>query len=118
MIAENAGADSGWVLKTVEENKGNADFGFNAMTMQFGSMIAAGVIDPVKVTRSAVQNAVSVGMMILTTEALITDIPEKRMLHLVEVAACPEAWAAWVEWIIERSETPRSFSEVGLTIYC
>lgn len=77
MIAENAGADSGWVLKTVEENKGSADFGFNAMTMQFGSMIAAGVIDPVKVTRSAVQNAVSVGMMILTTEALITDIPEK-----------------------------------------
>ena len=78
MIAENAGADSGWVLKTVEENKGSADFGFNAMTMQFGSMIAAGVIDPVKVTRSAVQNAVSVGMMILTTEALITDIPEKK----------------------------------------
>lgn len=78
MIAENAGADSGWVLKTVEENKGAADFGFNAMTMQFGSMIAAGVIDPVKVTRSAVQNAVSVGMMILTTEALITDIPEKK----------------------------------------
>ncbi len=78
MIAENAGADSGWVLKTVEENKGSADFGFNAMTMQFGSMIAAGVIDPVKVTRSAVQNAVSVGMMILTTEALITDIPEKN----------------------------------------
>lgn len=78
MIAENAGADSGWVLKTVEENKGGADFGFNAMTMQFGSMIAAGIIDPVKVTRSAVQNAVSVGMMILTTEALITDIPEKK----------------------------------------
>jgi len=78
MIAENAGADSGWVLKTVEENKGSADFGFNAMTMQFGSMIASGIIDPVKVTRSAVQNAVSVGMMILTTEALITDIPEKK----------------------------------------
>jgi chaperonin GroEL len=77
MIAENSGADSGWVLKTVEESK-VADFGFNAMTMEFGSMIAAGVIDPVKVTRSAVQNAVSVGMMILTTEALITDIPEDK----------------------------------------
>jgi len=78
-IAKNAGADEGWVVKTIEENKA-ADFGFNAMTMQFGSMIAAGVLDPAKVTRTAVQNAVSVGMMILTTEALITDIkePEKQ----------------------------------------
>lgn len=77
MIAQNSGADAGWVLKTIEESKG-ADYGFNAMSMEFGSMIGAGIIDPVKVTRSAVQNAVSVGMMILTTEALITDIPEKK----------------------------------------
>ncbi len=76
-IARNAGADDGWVLKTIEENKA-ADYGFNAMTMQFGSMIAAGVLDPAKVTRTAVQNAVSVGMMILTTEALICDLPEKK----------------------------------------
>lgn len=76
-IAKNAGADDGWVLKTVEESK-VVDFGFNAMTMQFGSMITAGVLDPAKVTRTAVQNSVSVGMMILTTEALITDIPEKK----------------------------------------
>lgn len=77
MIAENAGADAGWVLKTVEASK-TADYGFNVMDMTFGSMINAGIIDPVKVTRSAVQNAVSVGMMILTTEAIITDIPEKK----------------------------------------
>jgi chaperonin GroEL len=77
MIAANAGADAGWVLKTIEEAK-SADFGFNAMTMKFGSMSADGIIDPVKVTRSAVQNAVSVGMMILTTESLITDLPEKK----------------------------------------
>jgi chaperonin GroEL len=64
-------------MKTVEENK-TADYGFNAMTMEFGSMIAAGVLDPAKVTRSAVQNAASVAMMILTTEALVTDIPEKK----------------------------------------
>lgn len=76
-IAKNAGADDGWVMKTVEENK-TADYGFNAMTMQFGSMIQAGVLDPAKVTRSAVQNAASVAMMILTTEALVTDIPEKK----------------------------------------
>lgn len=76
-IAKNAGADEGWVAKKVEESK-EADFGFNAMTMEFGSMLAAGVLDPAKVTRTAVQNAVSVGMMILTTEALVTDIPEKK----------------------------------------
>jgi chaperonin GroEL len=76
-IAKNAGADDGWVLKTVEEAK-DADYGFNAMTMSFGSMITAGVLDPAKVTRSAVQNAASIGMMVLTTEALITDLPEKN----------------------------------------
>lgn len=76
-IAKNAGADDGWVLKTVEDSK-ILDFGFNAMTMKFGSMIEDGIVDPAKVTRSAVQNAASVGMMILTTEALITDIPEKH----------------------------------------
>ncbi len=80
-IAKNAGADEGWVVKTVEEElaKGkNGDFGFNALSMQFGSMLTAGILDPAKVTRTAVQNAVSVGMMVLTTEALITDAPEKE----------------------------------------
>jgi chaperonin GroEL len=48
------------------------------MTMDFGPMIAAGIVDPAKVTRSAVRNAASVGIMILTTEALVTDIPEKN----------------------------------------
>lgn len=76
-IAKNAGADDGWVLKTVEESK-IADFGFNAMSMQFGSMLAAGILDPAKVTRTAIQNAASIGMMVLTTEALITDLPEKK----------------------------------------
>lgn len=76
-IAKNAGADDGWVLKTIENSK-VTDFGFNAMTLEFEPMIAAGILDPAKVTRSAVQNAVSIGMMILTTEALITDIPEKK----------------------------------------
>jgi len=76
-IAKNAGADDGWVVKTIEESKVN-DFGFNAMTMEFGSMITAGVLDPAKVTRTAVQNAASIAMMILTTEALVTDLPEKN----------------------------------------
>jgi chaperonin GroEL len=46
--------------------------------MEYGSMIKAGIIDPAKVTRSAVQNAASVAMMVLTTEALVTDIPEEK----------------------------------------
>ena len=45
--------------------------------MKYGSMLEAGIIDPAKVTRSVVQNAASVGMMVLTTEALVTDLPEK-----------------------------------------
>ena len=76
-IAENAGADSGWVVKMVEDAK-ESDYGFDAMSMQFGSMYQKGIIDPLKVTRTAVQNAASIGMMVLTTEALVTDLPEKE----------------------------------------
>lgn len=78
-IAKNAGVDEGWVVKTVEDYKGAVvNYGYNVMTNAFGDMVAAGVVDPAKVTRSAVENAASVGMMVLTTEALITDIPEKE----------------------------------------
>ncbi|HEX8966221.1 MAG TPA: chaperonin GroEL [Patescibacteria group bacterium] len=78
-IVKNAGVDEGWVVKSVEEYKGTEDnYGYNVMTNSFGDMVKAGVIDPAKVTRSAVENAASVGMMVLTTEALITDIPEEK----------------------------------------
>lgn len=76
-IVENAGEDSAAVLTKVESSKED-DYGFNVMTMEYGSMIKDGIIDPAKVTRSAVQNAVSVAMMVLTTEALVTDIPEEK----------------------------------------
>jgi chaperonin GroEL len=76
-IVENAGEDSAAVLQKVEASKED-DYGFNVMTMEYGSMIKDGIIDPAKVTRSAVQNAVSVSMMVLTTEALVTDIPEEK----------------------------------------
>lgn len=75
-IARNAGADEGWVLRKVEDGK--LDYGYNALSGQFESMLEAGVLDPAKVTRSALENAVSIGMMILTTEALVADIPEKK----------------------------------------
>lgn len=77
MIAQNSGADSGWVLRKIEETK-DTDYGFDALTLEFGSMLKRGIVDPAKVVRNALENAASVAMMILTTEALITDIPEKK----------------------------------------
>ncbi len=76
-LAKNAGEDDGYVLRKIEETK-NSDFGYNALTGKFGSMTKFGILDPLKVTRSALQNAASVAMMVLTTEGLITDIPEEK----------------------------------------
>jgi chaperonin GroEL len=76
-LAKNAGDDSDEVLKKVTGSK-DYDFGYNALTGEYGSMTKMGIIDPVKVTRSALQNAASVAMMVLTTEGLVTDIPEPK----------------------------------------
>lgn len=76
-ISKNAGSDAGWVVRTVEESK-EKHFGFDALLGTFGDLLKKGIVDPVKVTRLALQNAVSVGTMILTTEALVTDIPEPK----------------------------------------
>jgi len=76
LLAQNSGADAGWVVRKVQAGK--KDFGFNALTMEFGSMLKQGILDPAKVTRSALQNAASVATMILTTEVLVTDLPEKE----------------------------------------
>ena len=75
MIAENAGFDGAVVLSEIKKHDGA--FGFNASTGNYEDMVAAGIIDPTKVTRSALQNAVSVAGMILTTEAVVTDLPKK-----------------------------------------
>lgn len=75
-IVENAGVDAGWVVREVEKRGDN--IGFDVIDMEFADMIQKGITDPAKVTRSALQNAVSVATMILTTEALITDIPEEK----------------------------------------
>jgi len=87
-IAKNAGADDGWVLKEVEAKKDN--IGFDALADEFKDMVTAGIIDPVKVTRTALENAVSIGEMILTTEALITDIPEKEKTPPMPSGGMPE----------------------------
>ncbi len=77
MLAKNSGVDAGWVVHTVAE-KNDPHYGFNAMTNEFGDMIAAGIIEPAKVDIAALQNAASVGSMILTTECLVTDVPEDK----------------------------------------
>lgn len=76
-LARNSGQDAGWVVNKVLENN-SATFGFNSATLEFGDMLKFGVLDPVKVTRTALQNAASASSMILTTECLVTDIPEKE----------------------------------------
>ena len=75
MIAENAGAEGSVVVNKVKEEKQNV--GFDAAKEEYVDMIAAGIIDPAKVTRTALQNASSIAGLLLTTEALITDIPDK-----------------------------------------
>lgn len=75
LLAENAGEDGNVVVANVgRKEKG---IGYNVMTGEYVNMIKAGIIDPAKVTRVAIQNAVSVATMILTTEGLVTDIPEE-----------------------------------------
>ena len=73
-IAENAGFDGALAVKKIR--KGEGSFGFDASTGETGDMYALGIIDPTKVTRSALQNAASVATVLLSTECLVTDIPE------------------------------------------
>lgn len=75
-IAENAGVDGSVVVAEVKKNKGN--YGFNAITGSYEDLRVAGVIDPVKVVRSALQNAASAAGMLLTTEVVVSEIPEKE----------------------------------------
>jgi chaperonin GroEL len=80
MIAENAGKDGSVILENVrreQEKQKNQRVGYNVITEEYIDMVKDGVIDPVKVTRGALENATSIAAMILTTEALITDIPEE-----------------------------------------
>lgn len=76
IIAQNAGVDGAKVVFEVDQKDGN--FGYNAATDKYEDMVKAGIIDPTKVTRSALQNAASIAGMFLTTEAIVTDIPKKE----------------------------------------
>ena len=76
-LVENAGLEPGRYIKEVEENL-DKNLGFNVMTAEIVDMVKAGVIDPAKVTRTAIENAVSVTISILTTDALVADEPEEK----------------------------------------
>jgi chaperonin GroEL len=75
-IAANAGVEGSVIVNRIKEEKGN--FGYNAASNEFGDMVKFGVIDPAKVTKSALLNAASVAAMMLTTEAIVAEIPEPK----------------------------------------
>ncbi|MBN2058895.1 MAG: chaperonin GroEL, partial [Deltaproteobacteria bacterium] len=75
-IANNAGFEGSIIVRKVLENKGN--FGFNAETGEYEDLVKSGIIDPTKVTRFAIQNAASVAGLLLTTEAMVAEKPEKK----------------------------------------
>jgi chaperonin GroEL len=76
-IAENAGEEGAIVLGKVADAKDN-NFGFNALTSEYEDLVKAGVLDPTKVVRTALQNAGSIASLMLTTEALVAEIPEEK----------------------------------------
>ena len=77
IIASNAGAEGSIVVEKVKTQK-EKNFGFNAQTGEYEDLVAAGVIDPTKVTRTALQNAASIAALLLTTEALVVEKKEER----------------------------------------
>ncbi|MBI2872129.1 MAG: chaperonin GroEL [Chloroflexi bacterium] len=79
LIAQNAGASGEVVVNEARKTKG--DWGYDAEAHEWGHMLEKGIVDPAKVTRAALENAASVAAMVLTTESLVTDIPEKKEGH-------------------------------------
>jgi chaperonin GroEL len=76
-ISQNAGLEGSIVAGKVRETK-DRDFGFNAATETYENLVTAGVIDPTKVVRSALQNAASIAGLLLTTEALVSEVPDEK----------------------------------------
>ena len=74
-IAANAGVDGSVIVENVKKSGKPASYGYDALNDEYVDMIERGIIDPTKVTRSALQNATSVAAMVLTTESLVADIP-------------------------------------------
>ncbi len=107
-IVENAGVEGSIVVGKIRESKDD-NFGFNAQTEEYVDMIKAGIIDPVKVVRTALQDAASVAGLIITTEATIAEAP-KRDKGGGGGGMPAAAWAAWATWI---SDPPKRQSREG-----
>jgi chaperonin GroEL len=75
-LTDNAGVDGSIVIQNIKTNKGN--YGYDVAKGEYGDLIKAGIVDPTKVTRSALQNAASISSLLLTTECMITELPEKK----------------------------------------
>ena len=80
-IVENAGVEGSIVVGRIRAEKGTKNFGFNAQSEEYGDLVEAGIIDPAKVVRVALQNAASVASLLITTEAAIADAPKKDAGH-------------------------------------
>ena len=80
-IAENAGIDGGVVVNKIYENLDKTAYGFDALKNEYGDLIKKGILDPTKVTRSALINAASVSATLLTTEALVVEIEDKNKVE-------------------------------------
>ena len=100
-IVANAGAEPSVVLNRVAEGEGN--FGYNASNDTYGDLVEMGVLDPTKVTRCALENAASVATLILTTDAMVAELPKDEGHRHA-------AWAGWATWngYVVRYDRPSS----------
>ena len=98
-IAENSGVEGSIVVGKVLENKSQT-FGFDAQTEQYVDMLSAGIVDPAKVVRVALQDAASVAGLMITTEAMVAEAPKKETPRRCRAAAAE--WVAWAEWTTDR----------------
>ncbi|MDV5545240.1 TCP-1/cpn60 chaperonin family protein [Klebsiella pneumoniae] len=103
----NAGDEPSVILNRVVE--GSGAFGYNAANGEFGDMIEFGILDPTKVTRTALQNAASIAGLMITTEAMVAEAPKKD-----EPAMPAAAWAAWAAWISKPRDPSSKTTKPGL----
>ena len=100
-IFTNAGEDGSVIVGKILENA-KYNFGYNAQTHEYGDLVAEGVIDPAKVVRCALQDAASVAGLLITTEAMVAELPKKEHGHPRCRAAAWVAWAGWTSKVRSR----------------
>ena len=93
-IAENAGVEGSIVVGKITDNTKSDTFGFNAQTEEFVDMLQAGIVDPAKVVRTALQDAASVAGLLVTTEAMVAEAPSGKAAPAMPGGG-RAAWAAW-----------------------